>query len=63
MLFLTASGVNSAHSPRIRKIFRTLEPSTLPMASPALSFTADVILIAASGALVPNATIVKPMTI
>ena len=39
------------------------DPKTLPIASPALPFIADVILIAASGALVPNATIVRPMTI
>ena len=46
-----------------RNIFIILEPSILPIASPALPLTADVILIAASGALVPNATIVRPMTI
>ena len=48
--------------PRIIKIFKILLPTTFPTVMPALPFKAAVILTAASGALVPMATIVRPIT-
>ena len=43
------------------KIFRILLPTTFPMVIPAFLFIAAVILTAASGMLVPIATMVNPM--
>lgn len=63
VLFLTGTAVKSAAIPRIRKTLSILLPITLPTAIPALFWNAEFILIAASGALVPKATIVRPITI
>ena len=48
--------------PMMIKILNMLLPTTLLIAMSAFLLRAAVILTAASGALVPNATIVKPMT-
>ena len=48
--------------PRIIRMFKILLPTTFPMEIPALCRKAAVILTAASGALVPMATMVSPMT-
>ena len=57
----TPIGMIAAAVPRIRNIFRILLPRTLPIEISALPEIAPVILTAASGALVPIATIVRPM--
>ena len=57
----TATGVITAVRPRIIKIFRILLPTILPMVISALPFKAAEILTAASGALVPIATMVSPI--
>ncbi len=49
--------------PSIIKIFSRLLPRMLPIAMPVVPANAAEMLIAASGALVPNATMVSPMTI
>ena len=48
--------------PRIIRMFKILLPTTFPMVIPALLFNVAVILTAASGILVPIATIVRPIT-
>ena len=58
----TASGVITAVRPRITSTFKILLPRTFPTAISALPLTAAEILIAASGELVPIATIVRPIT-
>ena len=63
VFFLTASGVITEAMPRIRRTLRMLLPTTLLTASSALPLIPAVILMAASGALVPKATIVRPITI
>ena len=60
--FATASGVINAERPRIIRILRILLPTILPIVISALPPRAAVILTAASGALVPIATIVSPIT-
>ena len=55
-----ATFVITAVIPRIIKIFKMLLPTTFPMVIPALSFSAAVMLTAASGILVPIATMVSP---
>ena len=57
----TASGVMTAARPRIIRIFRILLPIMLPMVISALPFRAADMLTAASGALVPIATMVRPI--
>ena len=47
--------------PKIIKIFKILLPTTFPIVIPAFCCMAAVILTAASGILVPIATIVRPM--
>ena len=49
--------------PRISRIFMILLPSTFPMDIPLFPLNAALILTAASGALVPIATMVRPITI
>ena len=49
-------------TPKIIKIFKILLPTTFPTAISAVPFNAAVILTAASGALVPMATMVRPTT-
>ena len=58
----TASGVIAAAIPRITRIFKILLPTILPIVISALPFIAAAMLTAASGALVPIATIVRPTT-
>ena len=61
--FDTMIGVMAAVMPRISPIFAMFDPMTLPSAIPSLPFIDDVTLTSSSGADVPNATIVIPMTI
>ena len=49
-------------TPKMIKIFKILLPTTFPTAIFAVPFNAAVILTAASGALVPIATMVRPTT-
>ena len=58
----TFMGQITAASPRIIKMFRILLPTTFPMVMSALPWNAAVRLTAASGALVPKATMVSPIT-
>ena len=58
----TASGATTEESPKIIRIFRILLPTMFPMVISAFPLTAAVMLTAASGALVPMATMVSPMT-
>ncbi|EJW96599.1 hypothetical protein EVA_15296 [gut metagenome] len=58
----TARGVIKDARPKMTRIFIMLLPTILPIVISALPFKAAAILTAASGALVPIATIVKPMT-
>ena len=60
--FCTASGQISDVMPSSRKIFIMLLPTIFPTASAAESLKAAVRLTAVSGALVPIATMVKPIT-
>ena len=48
--------------PRISRMLKTLDPSTLPMAIPLLPFFAATTLVASSGMDVPIATMVSPVT-
>ena len=48
--------------PRIINIFKILLPTIFPIVIPALLSNAAVMLTAASGKLVPMATIVSPIT-
>ena len=57
-----ASGVTRALTPKMSPMLAMFEPITLPSAIPALPRSAAVRLAASSGALVPKATTVKPMT-
>ena len=58
----TASGTMVAESPKMIRTFRILLPTTFPTAISALPTIAEEILTAASGAEVPIATIVRPIT-
>ena len=60
--FATAMGTMTDAAPRMIRIFRMLEPTMLPMVMSALPFRAALMDTAASGALVPMATMVRPMT-
>ena len=60
--FCTANGTMTDAIPRISRIFIILLPTTFPTVIPSFPFRAEVILTAASGALVPMATIVRPIT-
>ena len=57
-----ATLVITAVIPRIIRILRMLLPTILPIVIPALLLSAAVMLTAASGILVPIATIVSPIT-
>ena len=54
------NGTMLAEIPRITNIFKRLLPRIFPIAMPVVPDNAAEILIAASGALVPKATIVSP---
>ncbi len=60
--FATATGTITEVIPRIINMFKILLPKTFPTVISALPFNAAVILTAVSGALVPIATIVRPIT-
>lgn len=49
-------------TPRMRRILAILLPSAFPMASPVFPLKLEMRLITSSGAEVPKATIVSPMT-
>ena len=61
--FCTLRVVIVAVSPKISRIFMILLPRTFPIDIPLLPMSPALILTAASGALVPMATIVSPITI
>ena len=60
--FATARGTITEDIPRIISILSMLLPTILPMVISALPFRAAEMLTAASGELVPIATIVRPIT-
>ena len=53
--------LNNPHIPRIKSELQIFDPTALPIDISALPFNAAVILTAASGAEVPNATMVRPI--
>ena len=55
-------GANRAVHPTIINVLKILLPTTLPTAMSALPFRADDTLTVSSGAEVPKATIVRPIT-
>ena len=57
----TLTGIIQAVIPRIISTLRILLPKILPIAIPVFPLNAALILTAASGALVPIATIVRPI--
>ena len=57
------SGYTSAVHHKIRRRFEILLPITLEIAKSAFPLMADIILVTNSGALVPKAITVKPITI
>lgn len=57
----TVVGEIKAEAPITNRMLNILDPITLPMAMQFCPFIEAVILTAASGALVPNATIVRPI--
>ena len=59
---LVATGAMKAVAPIIARILNILLPNTLPIAMSVLPFMADNTLTTNSGALLPTATIVIPMT-
>ena len=62
MLFSTFIGITRATHPIIMRILKILLPTTFPIANSALPLIADNELITNSGADVPKATIVRPIT-
>ena len=60
--FVMLMGTIAAVQPTIIKVLNMLLPTTLPNAISALPFSAETILTVSSGADVPNATIVSPIT-
>ena len=60
--FETCMGTMAAVQPTIIRLLNTLLPTTLPMAMPALPFSAETMLTVNSGAEVPKATMVSPIT-
>ena len=63
MLLLTVSGEIIALTPITTSRLKILDPTTFPIAISLLPLIAAERLTASSGALVPNATIVSPITI
>lgn len=55
------SGTISELTPRIKRVLKILEPTTLPMLISFIPFTALFMLTEASGALVPIETRVRPI--
>ena len=63
MFFLsTATGKRTAVSPRMPRTLKILDPTTFPIATSALPFTAPMKLTTSSGIDVPTPTIAAPMT-
>ena len=60
---LMAIGATMAEHPTISMTLKMFDPTTLPTARSGLPFSADTKLTNSSGAEVPAATIVSPMTI
>ena len=63
VLLVMTMGATSAVQPTIIRVLKILLPTTFPIAMSALPFKAEEILTVSSGADVPNATMVSPMTI
>lgn len=61
--FWTLRGYKSAETPKISKIFAILLPKIFPMAIPESPFRLELMFTTSSGAEVPKATIVSPITI
>jgi hypothetical protein len=61
--FCTRSVLIIADIPRIKRIFTIFDPTIFPMAISVLPLRAALIFTISSGADVPNATIVRPITI
>ena len=61
--FPISIGLIAAAQPATSIRFTIFEPTTFPMAIPSTPWIAEVTLTASSGRLVPNETIVRPMTI
>ena len=59
---LILMGYMRAESPSIKRMFAILLPTTFPRARLLSPFREEIIPIVSSGELVPNATIVNPMT-
>ena len=59
--FDTGHSLITAENPKTMSRLKMLEPKTFPTAIPLASLMAAVMLTAASGRDVPNATIVRPM--
>ena len=57
------SGAITLDTPRITKIFIIHDPTTLPRAISLFPFRAAIMEVASSGALVPTAIIVKPISV
>ena len=62
VLRVMAIGAKRAVQPTIIRVLNVLLPTTLPMAMSALPFRAEDMLTVSSGAEVPKATMVSPMT-
>ena len=60
--FCTGETENIAESPKMSKILVILLPRTFPIAIPTSSCNAEITEVASSGAEVPNATTVSPIT-
>ena len=56
-------GATAAAAPTMSKLLKIFDPTILPKANPVLPFRAETTDVNSSGALVPIATIVRPMTI
>ena len=62
VFLVTTMGAKKAVQPTIINVLNILLPTTLPIAISALPFSAEDIDTVSSGAEVPNATTVRPMT-
>ena len=63
VLGATAIGATAAEQPTMSRVLKMLEPITLPTARSGVPFRADIRLTNSSGAEVPAATMVRPITI
>jgi hypothetical protein len=60
LVLVKMMGENTAHTPRIAKVLKQLEPTTLPIAIALSPLSAEIKLTVSSGIEVPTATIVRP---